>query len=130
MHLTEKEARQLGIIKGPAKKKNKYGANKICVDGIYFDSQLEADYYIQLKLRLRAGEIDGFCRQARFIVTEGNEQTRATEYVCDFIVLYPDKTYEIIDTKGIETEVFKLKRKSFREKFPRLIINLVKRWRV
>lgn len=123
MRLTEEEARRLGILP-PQKKKSKYGAKKIRVDGIAFDSQFEADYYCELKLRQRAGEITGFCRQARFVITTGE---RATEYVCDFVVFYPDGHYEIIDTKGFETEVFKLKQKSFYEKYPKLKLKVVKR---
>lgn len=123
MRLTEEEARRLGILP-PQKKKSKYGSKKVCVDGIYFDSQFEADFYMELKMLQRVGEIDGFCRQGRFIITAGE---RATEYVCDFVVFYPDKTYEIIDTKGYETEVFRLKKKSFAEKYPKLKLKLIKR---
>ena len=53
------------------KPKNKYYSQKTWIDGICFDSKKEADYYCQLKLLTRAGEIKGFCRQARFVVTEG-----------------------------------------------------------
>ena len=123
MRITEEEAVKLGII-GPAKKKSKYGARKVRVDGLCFDSQLEADYYIELKLRQRAGEIVGFCRQGRFIITAGE---RATEYVCDFVVFYPDGSYEIIDTKGYETEVFRIKKKAFAEKYPRLKLKLIRK---
>lgn len=124
MRITEEEARRLGILPPQKKTKNKYGARKVHVDGVAFDSQLEADYYLELKLRQRAGEIAGFCRQARFVVTTGE---RAAEYVCDFVVFYPDGRYEIIDTKGVETDVFRLKRKSFYEKYPRLKLKLIKR---
>ena len=127
MRLTEEEARALGIVSDPPKKKSKYGARKVTVDGIKFDSQLEADYYVQLKLLQRAGQIDGFCRQGRFVVTEGANGERATEYVCDFVVFYPNGTFQIVDTKGVETEVFKLKRKAFAEKYPKLKINLLHR---
>ena len=124
MRLTEEEARRLGILPPQKKAKNKYGARKVHVDGVAFDSQLEADYYLELKLRQRAGEITGFCRQARFVITTGE---RAAEYVCDFVVFYPDGHYEIIDTKGVETDVFRLKRKSFYEKYPKLKLKLIKR---
>jgi len=121
VRLSEEEARRLGIIRDQPKK-NKYGARKVTVDGIKFDSQLEADYYCNLKLLQRAGQILGFCRQARFVVTEGTDKRRPTEYVCDFVVFYPDGRTTIVDTKGVETEVFKIKRKAFAEKYPRLSI--------
>lgn len=107
-------------------KKSKYNSRKVRVDGIPFDSQKEADYYCDLKLLLQSGVIDGFCRQARFVVTAGDDETRATEYVTDFVIFFPDKTYKIVDVKGMETEVFKLKMKSLKEKYPKLKIEMEK----
>lgn len=110
----------------PQKKKSKYNARKVTVDGLRFDSELEAKFYGQLKLLQKVGAIDGFCRQARFIVTEGDTAGSATEYLCDFVIFYPDHTYKIVDTKGVQTEVFKLKMKSFHEKYPRLKVEIQK----
>ena len=126
--MTEKGARALGILPSAPKKKahNKYNARKVWVDGICFDSQKEADYYCQLKLLLKAGAINGFCRQARFVIIEGKNGERGTEYVTDFVVFNPDGTYRIVDTKGVETSDFKLKVKSFYEKYPKLKIELEK----
>ncbi|MCH5213063.1 MAG: DUF1064 domain-containing protein [Oscillospiraceae bacterium] len=105
------------------KPKNKYNAKKIWVDGICFDSLKEADYYCNLKLLQRAGAIKGFCRQARFVITEGTDNSnRAAEYVADFVIFDKDDTVRIVDTKGVETKVFKLKMKMFREKYPDLAV--------
>ena len=41
-------------------KKSKYRANKVSIDGHTFDSQKEADYYCELKLRLQAKQINRF----------------------------------------------------------------------
>lgn len=127
MRVSQEEFRKL--MNGNAElkeseKKNKYNARKIKVDGIWFDSQAEADYYCQLKLLVQSGVIDGFCRQARFVVTAGDCDTKATEYVTDFVIFYPDKSYRIVDVKGMKTEIFKLKMKSLREKYPKLKIEL------
>lgn len=103
----------------PKNKTNKYNARKVTVDGLKFDSQMEADYYLQLKLMQKAGEILGFCRQARFYIGAGRE------YVCDFIVWYQDHV-EIVDTKGVETEVFKIKADLFRERYPGLEFKIVR----
>ena len=124
LRMTEAELKKLGYKVPKESKKNKYNAKKTIVDGIRFDSQAEADYYCTLKLRLRAGEITGFCRQPRFVVTEGRNDERGTEYVTDFIVFYPDGTYRIVDVKGVKTEVFRLKVKCMREKYPKLKIEL------
>ena len=121
--LTEAEARKLGISSSK-KSKSKYNARKINIDGICFDSRAEADYYCRLKLLLRAGEIDGFCRQARFVVTEGKNGEKGTEYVTDFVIFYPGERYKIVDVKGVKTEVFKLKIKSLRAKYPKLTVHL------
>ena len=46
-----------------ASKKTKYRANKTSVDGHTFDSKKEAEYYCNLKMRLQAHDIKGFCLQ-------------------------------------------------------------------
>ena len=107
------------------KNKSKYNAKKIKVDGISFASKKEADYYVTLKLLTKSKEIKGFCMQARFVISDGTEENKAIEYVTDFIVFENDGTYKIIDTKGIQTDVFKLKMKLFKEKYPGLYMVLV-----
>lgn len=92
-------------------KKTKYRANKVEIDGIKYDSQKEGDYYNELKLRLKAGEIKGFCRQAEFILAPN------LRYKADFIVFNNDGTAEIIDVKGFKTQVYKDKKKMFEDKF-------------
>lgn len=126
MRLTEEEAAALGIIPPPKKaKRSKYGATKVRVDGICFDSNAEAEFYENLKLLQRAGEIAGFCRQARFVLTPSADG-RGTEYVCDFVIFENDGTFRIVDVKGVETDVFKLKKKSFAEKYPKLKLEVIK----
>lgn len=123
MRLTEKEAEALGISI-PKKTKSKYNSRKISIDGILFDSQAEANYYCGLKILLKNGVISGFCRQPRFVITEGKNGEKGTEYVADFVVFYPNGAYRIVDVKGVKTPVFKLKVKCFREKYPNLKIEL------
>lgn len=92
-------------------KKSKYNANKVEVDGIKFDSKKEADFYNELKLRLSAGDIKGFCRQAEFVLAPN------LRYKADFVVFNNDGTSEIIDVKGMQTQVYKDKKKVFEDKF-------------
>lgn len=108
--------------KAAPKRKNKYNARRVWVDGIAFDSQKEADYYMDLKLRARAGDIDGFAHHGNMVVAEGEGATRGTLYETDFIVFLPGGRYEIIDTKGIQTDVFKNKIKVLRNRYPRIKI--------
>ena len=98
------------------KKKSKYNANKVEVDGIKFDSQKEAEYYKELKLRLQAGDIKGFCRQAEFVLANN------VRYKADFVIFNDDGTADIVDVKGFKTETYKLKKKLFEDKFDLKII--------
>ena len=66
-------------------KKTKYRANKVSVDGHTFDSQKEADYYAELKLKLQAKEINGFCLQPTFILAP------SLKYKADFIIFNKDR---------------------------------------
>ena len=91
-----------------------------------FDSKLEADYYSELKIQLQAGVIKGFCRQPEFVLIAGFADRKPVTYRADFIVFNLDGTAEVIDTKGIETEVFKIKEKQFYEKFPHLELKIVR----
>ena len=93
------------------KEKSKYNNHKVEVDGIKFDSQKEADYYCELKLRLQAGEIKAFCRQAEFILAPN------LRYKADFIVFNTNLPVEVIDVKGFKTDVYKVKKKVFEDKF-------------
>ena len=108
-----------GLILKPVKK-SKYNNNRVRVDGILFDSQLEADYYSDLKLQLKMGTIRGFCRQPQFILQEGFGDVRPITYRPDFIVFHNDGSYEIVDIKGFETQEFKRTKKLFAAKFPKL----------
>ncbi len=97
--------------KGQNKRKSKYRANKVSVDGHTFDSQKEADYYAELKIRLKAGEINGFCLQPTFILAPN------LKYKADFIVFNKDKEPEVIDVKGFKTKEYIAKKKVFEDKF-------------
>lgn len=129
---TEEEYAEFLARKGRAgtppapKKKSKYHAVRTWRDGICFDSIKEAAYYERCKLLLRAGELDGFLYHGKMLCTAGTDKEhRATLYEPDFILLLPDGTYRIIDTKGMETEGFRLKRKALREKYPKVKIEIV-----
>lgn len=100
------------------KKKSKYGANRVEIDGIKFDSQKEADYYNELKVRLTAREIKGFCRQAEFILAPN------LRYKADFIVFNKDGSVDVVDVKGFKTDVYKIKKKVFEDKFDLKIIEV------
>ena len=130
MRMTEDEYEDLmerrGRAKKPAPKPSKYNNKRIHVDGVLFDSKKEADYYGDLKLQLKAGAIKGFCRQPEFILTAGFGNRKPVTYKADFIVFNLDGTADVIDVKGVETEVFKIKKKLFADKFPELELKIEK----
>jgi len=93
------------------KRKSKYRANKVSIDGHTFDSQKEADFYCELKLRLKSEEINGFCLQPVFILAPG------LKYKADFIIFNKDNSTEVIDVKGFKTKEYIAKKKVFEDKF-------------
>lgn len=105
-HITLEEYKQL-----QQKGKSKYKAKKTNIDGHSFDSEKEANYYEELKIRLRVGEIRGFCIQPTFILAPN------LKYKADFIVFNNDGTTEIIDVKGMKTKEYIVKKKVFEDKF-------------
>jgi hypothetical protein len=107
-------------------KKAKYNNKHTWVDGICFDSQMEANRYGQLKMLQRAGTIKGFARQPEFVLVEGNEQQRAITYKADFIVFNLDGSVTVEDTKGYESEQWKRTYKMFRAKYPNVEISILK----
>lgn len=99
-------------------RKTKYRAQKTSIDGHTFDSKKEANYYTELKLRLQAGDIRGFCLQPTFILAPG------LKYKADFIVFNNDNSTEVIDVKGFKTKEYIAKKKVFEEKFNLKLIEI------
>ena len=113
----------------------KYHNIKISVDGIKFDSKLEAERYRQLKILERAGVIYDLELQPEYELIpsfrKGGKTWRKTVYKADFryILAENDKTI-IEDVKGstaVITDVFRLKQKLFEYKYPELTIKIVTR---
>ena len=95
--------------------KSKYNSVKKVINGIKFDSTLEADAY-SLLVRNNVS----FDRQIPFVLQEAfkldGKTIRAITYVADFQIFVNGITY-VIDTKGMETDVFKIKKKMMLKKF-------------
>lgn len=102
---------------------HKYHAKSTIVDGIKFPSKAEARRFEELKLLQKAGVITRFQMQPSFVLQEAyikpnGKKVRAIVYKADFEVFYPDGHVEIEDVKGMETPLFKLKKKVFEYKYP------------
>lgn len=91
-------------------RKSKYGSRKVEVDGIVFDSKKEAKRYGELKVLLKAGEIDILALQSPFELNPGG--TFSYVYKADFFYL-DIKTQSFIceDVKGFRTVEYKKKAK-------------------
>jgi hypothetical protein len=93
-------------------KAGKYGNCPTTVDGIRFDSKREARYYEGLKIRKATGEVLFWLRQVPFHLPGG------TKYVVDFLEFHHDGTVHVVDAKGKETQVFRLKKREVEHHYP------------
>ena len=95
--------------------RSKYGAKKVTVNGITFDSKKEANRYRELVLLERAGLIQNLQRQVKYELIpsqriDGKVVERACHYVADFF--YTENGKRIVeDAKGYKTPEYKIKKK-------------------
>jgi hypothetical protein len=108
---------------------SKYRNKKAQIGMYVFDSIAESKRYKELALLEKAGQIKGLELQPKFLLQEGfkkNGKTyRKIEYIADFMYIENGKVI-IEDVKGMETDVFKLKRKMFEYKYPGFELRIVK----
>ncbi len=102
----------LNPVKQKKAARHKFKAKPTINDGIRFDSKLEASYYEKLKWWQSQGEVLFFLRQVPIHLPGG------TKLVIDFQVFYTDGRVEMIDTKGVETPEFKIKRREAEAVYP------------
>lgn len=94
----------------PAKKKSKYGNVRKEVDGLKFDSTREANRFMELMLKHKAGLITKPVLQYEFLLPGG------VKYICDFFYLdYEKKQFVVEDSKGMRTPEYKIKAKQMKE---------------
>ena len=111
----------------------KYHNTKTVLNGIKFDSKLEAERYAQLKILERAGVIRALELQPSFDLLpsfrKNGKTWRKTVYKADFrYILAKDDRIIIEDVKGstaVITDVFRLKQKLFEYKYPEYTISIV-----
>lgn len=109
--------------------RSKYGNRKVAVGPLTFDSQAEADRFTDLQIMVKAGAISGlivhpsFELQAAFTDSTGSRH-RAINYEGDFAYTEAGKTV-VEDVKGVRTEVFKLKEKLFRFRYPHIDLRVI-----
>lgn len=115
MRMTEEQYAELmrrrSVPLAPAPKKSKF-KNIRCQahDGKNFASRLERDYYEQLLLRWKAGDVLWFVRQPTFDLEGG------VVYRADFLVVTRTGV-DVVDTKGHQTQESKNKLKQVKARY-------------
>ena len=110
---------------------SKYGARKVQINGIVFDSRIEARRYQELRLLERAGQISNLRRQVPYELIPAQYEPsnevykrgankgqpkrgkcieQAVTYIADFCYEENGKTV-VEDTKGVKTKDYIIKRK-------------------
>ena len=111
-------------------KRHKYNAKKIVIDGIEFDSKKEAERYLELKMLEKAGKIKDLKLQPAFLLQEGfyyrGKAIRQITYRADFEYVDEKGNKVVEDVKGVETPVYKLKKKLFLKKYSQIVFRELK----
>ncbi len=105
---------------GEAPKRNKYGAIAVKDPdgGQIFPSTLEFNNATELRNMVKAGKITSVGRQVLVLLDGG------ITWQIDFIVHHLDGSVEYIESKGKDTEDFKIKEKLFRSKYPDFLLTI------
>lgn len=97
---------------------SKYGARPTVVNGINFDSVMEADYYRHLLEEKKAGRVLRIGLQPTIELQPSfrldGELFRPITYTPDFIVEYANGKVRYIDVKGMDTPQGKIKYKMYK----------------
>ncbi len=101
---------------------SKYHNRITYIDGIRFHSAAEAYRYCELKLARDNGVISDLTLQPRFVLLEGfkdsdGNRVKPIYYKGDFKYIQDGKVV-VEDVKGALTEVYRLKRKLFKHRYP------------
>jgi hypothetical protein len=89
------------------RKGSKYKNIKSEYKGIQYHSKKEAGYAAELEIRRLAGDIKDWERQ--FQISLDVNGYHICNYYIDFVITHNDGTYEYVEIKGFQTEVWRLK---------------------
>lgn len=91
---------------------HKYKAKPTTIDNIRFSSNREANYYAELLLRIRAGEVLFFLRQVPFSLPGG------VTYRVDFAEFWSNGEVHFTDVKGMRLRSYIDKKKMVEALYP------------
>jgi hypothetical protein len=102
-------------MRWPRKKRNKYGATRVTIEGEKFDSKREARRWQQLLTLERLGKIMQLQRQPSYPIEIASRVVRYDSgrpmiYRADFRYLDADGILHVEDAKGVDTPASKIKR--------------------
>jgi hypothetical protein len=89
--------------------KSKYHNKSSVYDGYYYASKLEAGHAQNLDILKKAGKVKKWERQIPIDLMANG--VKICRYYCDFKVWWKDGRVTLEETKGIETDVYRIKRK-------------------
>lgn len=104
------------------KSKSKFFNKKIETKYGKFDSKREYTIFLKYKRQEELGIIKNLQRQIPFVLIDKSEYGREIKYIADFV--YEEISSGeilVVDVKGLETPVFKLKARLFAERYGREI---------
>lgn len=96
-------------------KTNKFGAKKtLAKDGIKRDSKFEATIADELLLRKKAKDILDYDSQYKVIMeiyNKSGKKIHEVSHKVDFRIHHKDKSFELLEAKGVETTDYRFRRK-------------------
>jgi len=99
--------------------RQKYNAKPTIYNGVRYASKAEAKFAEGLDLLMKArGKygVQAWSGQPKFpMVVNG---VKVCTYIADFLVTYGDGSQKVIDVKGVETSVFRIKAKLYAALYP------------
>ena len=87
-------------------------------DGTLIHSRLETKHRKEYRMLLRTGKIKVYSRQPEFILAGG------VKWIGDHLIIHLDGSMEIVDSKGHETDEFKIKMKLMSEAHPNIKVTI------
>jgi len=108
-------------------RKNKFNAKSCIYNGRTYHSRAEANYAAELDLKKKAGDIADWKPQIRVpLIVYGK---KIATYILDFEITHHDGSKELIEVKGFQTNLWRIKWKLFQaiyeHDYPEVKITLV-----
>lgn len=102
------------VITTAKAKRNKYNATRTEFDGFRYDSKFEAEVAAELDLLKRTHSIQDWERQYQvemWVHRPDGVKAFSVKHKVDFRILHNDGSYELLESKGVETDDYKHRRR-------------------